>query len=80
METQFTEGKHGGGSGFSEEMEIDVDFEGCIGIYQEKLSKGIIRSETSTCKAWKDTMCWNSLRNSVLTKHRQQSRGRQAVC
>ena len=37
--------------GFSEEVEIDVDFEGCIGIYQEKLSKGIIRSETSTFKA-----------------------------
>ena len=40
METQFTGGKHGGGSGFSEEMEINVDFEGCIGIYQGKPEQG----------------------------------------
>ena len=40
METQFTGVKHGGGSGFSKEMEINVDFEGCIGTYQGKPEQG----------------------------------------
>ena len=42
---------HGGiREGFSEEMKIEVDLEGCTGIYQEKLSKGILGSQNSTCR------------------------------
>lgn len=80
METQFTGGKHGGGSGFSEEMEINVDFEGCIGIYQGKPEQGHYQEWNQHMQSLKGHDVLKQPKKLSPNQAQTAKQGRQAVC